>query len=389
MKIALLTDGIYPYVIGGMQKHSYYLAKYLAAAGHHVDLYHTNQSRYDISKLEFFTEQEKLLIRSFVVKFPQMGRSPGHYIRESYEYSCRVFKLFRENSNGVDFIYAKGFTGWELLNQKMKGFDCPPVGVNLHGFEMFQPPASFIAGLQNRFLLKPTALFQMKNADYLFSYGGKISDVIRSAGMPGEKIIEVPTGIEASWLNDHPESSGPKRKFIFIGRYERRKGIKELQQAIEKISENTGADFEFHFAGPVPANKQVKNKHVTYHGQVDDPAKMKKLLLDSEVLVCPSFSEGMPNVIMEGLASGCAVIATDVGAVNLMVNTGNGWLISPKNQDELVKALEEALRISPAALDEKRTRAVQFVREKFLWDRIAALIVNEILTRLDKRDGTL
>ena len=40
MRIALLTDGIYPYVMGGMQRHSYYLAKYLARAGVHVDLYH-------------------------------------------------------------------------------------------------------------------------------------------------------------------------------------------------------------------------------------------------------------------------------------------------------------------------------------------------------------
>ncbi|WP_081782592.1 hypothetical protein [Marinilabilia salmonicolor] len=40
MRIALLTDGIYPHIMGGMQKHSYYLAKYLARAGVKVDVYH-------------------------------------------------------------------------------------------------------------------------------------------------------------------------------------------------------------------------------------------------------------------------------------------------------------------------------------------------------------
>ena len=53
MKISLLTDGIFPYVIGGMQKHSYYLVKYFAQIGVYVDLYHTNQSKLDITKHEF------------------------------------------------------------------------------------------------------------------------------------------------------------------------------------------------------------------------------------------------------------------------------------------------------------------------------------------------
>ena len=47
MRIALVTDGIYPYVMGGMQKHSYYLCKYLVKLGVEIDLYHTNQSAFD------------------------------------------------------------------------------------------------------------------------------------------------------------------------------------------------------------------------------------------------------------------------------------------------------------------------------------------------------
>ena len=40
MKIALITDGISPYVIGGMQQHSAYLGMNLVNAGHSVDLFH-------------------------------------------------------------------------------------------------------------------------------------------------------------------------------------------------------------------------------------------------------------------------------------------------------------------------------------------------------------
>ena len=61
MRIALLTDGIYPYVVGGMQKHSYNLAKYFAQQKIYIDLYHCNssQTNYNIQKLEVFSEEEK------------------------------------------------------------------------------------------------------------------------------------------------------------------------------------------------------------------------------------------------------------------------------------------------------------------------------------------
>ena len=74
MRIALITDGIWPYVLGGMQKHSYYLCKYLAANKIQVDLFHFNRSTYDIAKLEFFSEEEKKYIRSVIVDFPSSSK---------------------------------------------------------------------------------------------------------------------------------------------------------------------------------------------------------------------------------------------------------------------------------------------------------------------------
>jgi len=381
MKIALLTDGIYPYVIGGMQKHSYYLAKYLAAAGHRVDLYHVNRSEYDIRKLEFFSEEEKRLIRSYVVSFPHLGRTPGHYIRESYEYSRRVLKLFKEHSADADFVYVKGFAGWELLHQKSKGFKTPPVGLNFHGYEMFQPQPSFVSWLQSRFLLRGPVKYNVQHADFLFSYGSRISEIIRSLGVAEKRIIEIPTGIEKAWLNETPAPSGKTRKLIFVGRYERRKGIQELNAAL-KLLLRKDIDFEFHFVGPIPEKKKIKSTRIIYHGAVSDPEQMKKLLRASEILVCPSHSEGMPNVIMEGLASGCAIIGTDVGAVSLMVTPQTGKLIPPGNSEALRAALLETITLPAAQLDAFRQQAVGRVRSHFLWETIIRDTVEKIQARI-------
>ena len=66
-----------------------------------------------------------------------------------------------------------------------------------------------------------------------------------------------------------------------------------------------------------------------------------------DILICPSYSEGMPNVIMEGMARGLAIIATNVGATSRMVSKENGWLISPDNlQKNLYDAIMDAYKLN-------------------------------------------
>ena len=115
MHIALITDGISPYVLGGMQKHSFYLVKNLAKNQIHVDLFHYNDSEFDIHQLEFFTEQEKKFIHPTVLNFPTSKKFPGHYVYNSYNYSCLIFKAIKDKLKTYDFIYSKGFSGWKLI----------------------------------------------------------------------------------------------------------------------------------------------------------------------------------------------------------------------------------------------------------------------------------
>lgn len=375
MKVALLTDGIYPYVIGGMQKHSFLLAKYLARNKVYVDLYHTNQSAFDITKLELFSQEEKQYIRSFVVEFPDLGKMPGHYVRESYEYSIRVFKEFSKNQD-VDFVYAKGFSAWKLLDEKRKGFKCAPVGVNFHGYEMFQNAATFKTWLEQVLLLRRPVLFNINQSDHVFSYGGKITEIILGLGIDRKRIIEIPAGIEEDWLVNEVKVPEKVRKFVFVGRYERRKGVEELSAALKKLI--VDQEMEFHFIGFIPENKKIISEKVIYHGVVTDSDKMKSLLRSCDVLVCPSYSEGMPNVILEAMASGLAIIATDVGAVNLMVSGSNGWLISSMANEVLDSVLLKAIRISENDLLLMKTRSLEIVKKEFVWSKLITDLIQKL-----------
>ncbi len=170
MKIALLADSIYPYAIGGMQKHSYYLAKYFAKNGIYVDLYCGSRDISQIKSSEVFSDAERKYINLVMLPFPQPIHFPGHYLRESYLYSQRLFAQLKNNLD-VNLIYVQGFAGWELLKRKKEGFKAPPIAINMHGLEMFQKPPTFKASLE-QWMFRPFVCSNLRNSDIVFSLGG-------------------------------------------------------------------------------------------------------------------------------------------------------------------------------------------------------------------------
>jgi glycosyltransferase involved in cell wall biosynthesis len=74
------------------------------------------------------------------------------------------------------------------------------------------------------------------------------------------------------------------------------------------------------------------------------PDQVAEWICASNVLTLPSWSEGYPNVVVEGLACGRPVVATDVGGTREILNERNGILIEPRKSDVLQRALDQALR---------------------------------------------
>lgn len=372
MRIALITDGIWPYVLGGMQKHSYYLCKYLAQQNIYVDLVHFNKSDYDISKLEIFTDEEKKYITPVIVNFPKSIPFPGHYIYNSYRHSKLIHEALKDTLSSYDFIYTKGFTGWYLIEQKAAGrIKSAPIGVKFHGYEMFQKPPGFIVRLQHIFLLrKPVKLISQK-ADVVFSYGGKITDIIKSIGVSADKIFELPSGVERATLVEKINPVHEPLKFLFLGRYERRKGIEELNKAIKTLlRQNKDLPFEFQFIGPIPVAKRLQHERIIYHGEIRSKEGLQELVRKCDVLVCPSWSEGMPNVILEAMANGLTVIATDVGATNVLVNNDTGWLLKSSDPKEIIDTLKTVINAGETIINKKKKNALALIQKDFVWENL-------------------
>lgn len=400
MTIVLLTDGLFPFTLGGIQKHSYYLAKYWAKQGLQVHVYHPNQ--YNEADLEQHFSKEELQNISFIhVPHPSSVRFFGHYIYNSYRYSKRLYQAIGQKP--YDGIYAQGFTGWYFL--KKEPFN-ERVVTNLHGLEMYQAAINAKTKLQH-YLLRLAAGPIIKQSYKQISLGGQLTDILYRQGAITGSVYEVPNAISPEWLYQtdsvqHPEgiddtekanvreniSNNAKRsddafrsenirRFIFIGRYERRKGIEEINIVLQQLLADK-QPFECHFIGPIPQSKQIAHQLINssthqlkYHGSISNQHTIQQLLMESDILLCPSYSEGMPTVILEAMACHCAIIATDVGASGELVDQDNGWLIQGDIVSGLKNAMQEALEVDATCLDQMKDKSLQRVKEKFTWDVVA------------------
>jgi hypothetical protein len=138
VKVLFLTDGIYPFQLGGMQKHSLILTKLLSERGVDLHIVHCGGENYSTTK--FFESYSNSNVEETMIPFPESGKLPGHYLRENKQYSKLIFKEFEKELSDFDLIYAQGFTAWHFLRAKKKAKFKIPVAVNFHGFEMFQTP---------------------------------------------------------------------------------------------------------------------------------------------------------------------------------------------------------------------------------------------------------
>jgi teichuronic acid biosynthesis glycosyltransferase TuaC len=133
-----------------------------------------------------------------------------------------------------------------------------------------------------------------------------------------------------------------KKLIVFVGRLTEAKGVFELVQALEQLPKQLAAVF----VGDGPA-KETLSKHSELNtrlflaGQVENH-RVKDYLAACDVMALPSWSEGMPTVVIEALALKIPAVCTAVGGVPELFRKYRRILIEPRDIDSLAKRLQEA-----------------------------------------------
>jgi glycosyltransferase involved in cell wall biosynthesis len=155
-----------------------------------------------------------------------------------------------------------------------------------------------------------------------------------AGGLPSGKISVKPNAVEDPGLGTH------KGNFLlYVGRLAEEKGIRVLLEAVRK----NALPLPLKVVGTGPLQEEVAKLANT--GRLEWLQQLQRekiigLMKDATGLLFPSlWYEGMPMVIVEGLATGLPIIASDLGSMSELVKHGeNGLLFSPGDAESLSKA---------------------------------------------------
>ncbi len=147
--------------------------------------------------------------------------------------------------------------------------------------------------------------------------------------------------------NEFQGTSGKKVHFLYIGRIMKEKGVDELFEAIEKLQTVENGKYKNRFVLDLVGFfeeeyrcrvKDLKDEgFVKFYGFQEDPRPFYKR---ASCVVLPSYHEGMSNVLLEGAASGRALITTDIPGCREAVDNGvTGLLCNVKDTESLLQQL--------------------------------------------------
>ncbi|MBD3249391.1 glycosyltransferase [Candidatus Woesearchaeota archaeon] len=182
--------------------------------------------------------------------------------------------------------------------------------------------------------------------DKVHLYGKSMINYARKAGVKKKKIIVIPTGINLDKFKqakDIRESLGISEDefvIIYAGLMVPRKGIDVMLKAVRKM------DVKLVLAGDGPKKKEyvdmaqrLKLDNVIFLGWRKD---IPSLLKSADMLLLPSRGEGLPGIVMEAMASGLAVAASDVGCISDLIKDGeNGFLCPVDDVDCFVRKIKK------------------------------------------------
>jgi glycosyltransferase involved in cell wall biosynthesis len=133
-------------------------------------------------------------------------------------------------------------------------------------------------------------------------------------------------------------------RLLFLGTVTREKGVEELLLAVQRVIPGRTVTLDLVGDGAYAAEAKA-SLPTELHGRIRFRGglvgeELEKALREADVLVLPSWAEGLPNAMIEAMASGLAVVTTPVGGIpDYVTDQQEALLVPPQDVDALAEAL--------------------------------------------------
>lgn len=173
----------------------------------------------------------------------------------------------------------------------------------------------------------------------------------RMSGLfPDSSIWVLRNPIHFEKMGNYHSLNRSNNRFIYLGTYKREKGIYELVDAFENLI-SSGEDVYLDMYGSQQtdlirtyAEKKGSTQRIKVNGWIEDPEKIKSLYR-AAALILPSHTEGIPNVILEAMSTGCPIISTLVGGLKeVLKDQHNAYIIKVNDYSDICAKVKFCLK---------------------------------------------
>lgn len=241
----------------------------------------------------------------------------------------------------------------------------------------------YVASIQDYLGPRETLRFEWRWCRKLIAVSQSVKDeLVRSAGIPDERIVVIQSGIESPEGMPPGEILVPDRAPVVgtAGPLEIGKGLRYFVDAIPAVLA-AHPQVEFLIAGAGPEERALRRRvkelgaaeHVTFVPNVVD---LGNSMAAMDIFVLPSLKQGLGTIMLEAMLRGRPVIATSAGGVQRVVEDGRtGLFVPPRDSAALAARVGELLN------DPLRARAMgqaarEYVLAEFPVDRMVEQTAN-------------
>lgn len=198
---------------------------------------------------------------------------------------------------------------WIVTSLARRLFSHIPVVTSCHGSDIRQ--------FGNCPHLRERVLSGCRDVDGVLAlHGEQKKDISRLYGISPERIAVVGAGYNSDLFYPGPKPEPDPVRLVYAGKLSRAKGVPWLLRCLHHLRDH---GWELHVVGGGSGGEKQEclnigeslQERIIFHGAVDQEG-LSRIMRDSHILVLPSFYEGLPLVILEGLACGCRVVAADL-----------------------------------------------------------------------------
>lgn len=378
MKVVMLSRAVAPYHgYGGMEKYIASLSRCLAEKGLEVEVITSVEKKGDDGHEAKHDGVEYTLLPPHI---------PNNWLWFWYRYH-----LFSRNAARYlrtihfDILHSFGFPAFFYALNREK-----PLIVQPFGIESFKAP--LVERMVNYAMWFPQSRYTMQKADAIAAEGeAQAAEIARIYGVSGERIFLLPDGVDLSRIKRHMGERKVKREdiglthddfvLINVNRLEGNKGVNYLIDALSLIRQQlknvkliiigTGSK-ESDLMEQV---RDLKLHDIVLHFKNLDEDTLLNYCGLADLSVTPTLFEGLPLVILEAMACGLPVIATDVSENRQVVkNEVNGYLVPPADSQAIAQAVVKIYREERI---EEMGRASAKIVEAYDWKIIARTAMEE------------